>query len=168
MPFARSLPIGALARETGVKVPTIRFYEAIGLLPVPDRATNGRRIYGPDAVRRLKFIRHARELGFEVGAIRQLLELADQPEMPCRDVDAVAHAHLADIDSRIARLSALRAEVQRMLNQCSRSRIADCRVIEVLAHHDQCLHTDHRADKSSRPARVPTSRTRARASAGAR
>ena len=150
MPACTSLPIGLLARKAGVKVPTVRFYESIGLLPLPDRAANGRRIYGSATVHRLRFIRHARELGFEVGAVRQLLDLADQPEMPCKKADAVAREHLADIDSKITRLAALRAEVQRMVAQCAQGRIADCRVIEVLADHDHCLHPDHLTDKSAR------------------
>lgn len=73
----KSLPIGALSQQTGVKVPTIRYYEGVGLLPAPDRTESNRRTYGPDAVSRLRFIRHARELGFEVDAIRQLPALAD-------------------------------------------------------------------------------------------
>ena len=139
----KPLPIGALSRETGVKVPTIRYYEEVGLLPQPDRADNNRRTYGPDAVRRLRFIRHARELGFEVDAIRQLLALADEPDRPCHEADVIARAHLADIEDRIARLTALRAEVRRMVEQCAQGEVKDCRVIEVLADHGECRHRRH-------------------------
>lgn len=139
----KRLTIGALARETGVKVPTIRYYEDIGLLPVPDRAENNRRTYGPDTVRRLRFLRHARELGFEVEAIRQLLSVADNPHRPCADADAIACAHLAEIESKIARLVALRREVKRMVTQCVHGEIKECRVIEVLADHEQCLAERH-------------------------
>lgn len=139
----RPLPIGALSRETGVKVPTIRYYEEVGLLPEPDRADNNRRTYGMDAVRRLRFIRHARELGFEVDAIRQLLALADDPRRPCHEADVIARAHLADIEDKIARLTALRAEVQRMVDQCAQGEVKDCRVIEVLANHGECGHRQH-------------------------
>lgn len=135
--------IGALARETNVKVPTIRYYESIGLLPQPPRTASNRRIYGDDAVRRLKFIRHARELGFEVGAIRRLLEFASEPQRSCADVDAIAREHLHDIDSRIARLTALRGEIHRMLKHCRRGRVADCRILEVLRHHELCGHDAH-------------------------
>lgn len=148
MATSTSLPIGALARDTGVKVPTIRFYETIGLLARPDRTASNRRVYGPDTVRRLKFIRHSRELGFEVDAIRQLLKLADHPDMPCREADLIAREHLEDIDSKLARLAALRAEVQRMVDQCAHETIADCRVIEVLANHDECLHPDHKISRA--------------------
>lgn len=134
----KPLPIGALSKQTGVKVPTIRYYEGVGLLPDPDRAGNNRRTYGPDTIRRLRFIRHARELGFKVNAIRQLLTLADDPQRPCQEADVIAWAHLADIDDKIARLTALRGEVQRMVEQCAQGQVKDCRVIEVLADHGQC------------------------------
>lgn len=134
----KPLPIGALSKQTGVKVPTIRYYEGVGLLPDPDRAENNRRTYGLDTVRRLRFIRHARELGFEVDAIRQLLGLADDPHRPCHEADVIARAHLAEIDDKIQRLTALRGEVQRMVEQCTQGQIKDCRVIEVLADHGHC------------------------------
>ena len=139
----KALAIGALAQATGVKVPTIRYYEGVGLLPAPDRTESNRRTYGPSAVRRLSFIRHARELGFEVDAIRQLLALADDPRRPCQEADGIARAHLTDIDFKIRRLTALRAEVWRMVDQCAPGEIKDCRVIEVLADHDQCLSPQH-------------------------
>lgn len=138
-----ALSIGALGLEAGVKVPTIRYYEQIGLLPSPGRAENNRRTYGPRDVRRLCFIRHARELGFDVAAIRQLLSLEDAPNRPCDEADRIARTHLADIASKIARLSALRAEVQRMVDQCAHGEVKDCRVIEVLGDHSLCLSEVH-------------------------
>jgi DNA-binding transcriptional MerR regulator len=138
------IPIGALSRETGVKVPTIRFYEQIGLLPSPPRTGSNRRAYGPEDVKRLRFIRHARELGFEVEAIRQLISLSRHPEQPCQGADAIAREHLAQIDHKIERLVALRAELQHMLDNCTQERIADCRVLEVLADHRECLREAHR------------------------
>jgi Cu(I)-responsive transcriptional regulator len=155
----REVPIGALARETGVKVPTIRYYESVGLLPEPVRSSSNRRTYGDRDVHRLNFIRHARELGFEVDQIRELLTLADQPQRPCSEADAIAHQHLADIESKIERLTALRAEVQRMLASCAHGSIADCRVIEVLADHAHCRHMHGAIEKpvavTKKPARTP-------------
>lgn len=139
----KPLAIGALSCEAGVKVPTIRYYEEIGLLPFPDRAGNNRRTYGPDTVKRLRFIRHARELGFEIDAIRQLLSLGDDPHQPCEEADLIAKAHLAAIELKIARLSALRTEVQRMVGQCAHGEVKDCRVIEVLANHSLCVADVH-------------------------
>ncbi|MEE7450911.1 MerR family transcriptional regulator [Methylobacterium radiotolerans] len=138
-PFA----IGVLSDRTGVKVPTIRFYESIGLLPAPERTQTNRRTYDDDTVRRLRFIRHARELGFEVEAIRSLLDLAAHPERPCGEADAIARDHLADIDDRIARLTGLRQEVQAMVEQCSGGPVRECRIIEVLADNGECLNERH-------------------------
>jgi DNA-binding transcriptional MerR regulator len=137
------LSIGGLAQQTGVKVPTIRYYESIGLLPSPSRTESNRRLYDEQAVARLKFIRHARELGFEVDAIRELLDLAEQPQRSCAKVDALARAHLQAIVSRIERLTALKAEVESMITACAKGKIAKCRVIDVLSHHEHCLHERH-------------------------
>lgn len=80
--------IGEAARQSGVKVPTIRYYEQIGLLPAASRSEGNRRLYDRRDLDRLAFIRHARELGFEVEAIRTLLSLQDDPEQPCAAADA--------------------------------------------------------------------------------
>lgn len=138
-----SLTIGALATRTGVKIPTIRYYESIGLLPEAPRTGSNRRTYDDASVRRLRFIRHARELGFEVEAIRRLLALADQPAQPCEQADQLARAHLAEIESKISRLEALRDEVRRMVEECGQGEVRSCHVIEVLADHAHCLHERH-------------------------
>ena len=137
-----AVPIGEASRASGIKVPTIRYYEGIGLLPAPPRSEGNRRLYDGDDLRRLRFIKHARELGFEIDAIRQLLDLADDPARPCATADEIASTHLAHIDDKIARLTALRDEVVRMTG-CRNERVADCRVIEVLADHGECLHERH-------------------------
>jgi len=128
------LPIGELARSAGVKIPTIRYYEQIGLLGRPERTDGKQRRYGNDAVQRLNFIRHARDLGFSVEDIRELLALSTRPEQPCGSIDKIAARHLASVDQRIAQLTALRAELKRMLDQCAGSSVAECCVIEGLAH----------------------------------
>jgi DNA-binding transcriptional MerR regulator len=131
--------IGQLARDTGCKIPTIRYYETVGLLPPPPRSAGNQRLYGPAHRRRLAFIRHARALGFGQPAIRELLDLAGEPERPCSAADAIALRHLVAVDRRIAALTALRDELQRMVGQCDGGRVADCRVLEVLADHGRCL-----------------------------
>jgi len=118
----QGVPIGEAAAVSGVKVPTIRYYEQIGLLQAPPRTEGNRRHYDVADLQRLAFIRHARELGFEIEAIRQLLDLSGQPERSCAQVDLIARGHLADIDTKIARLSALRAEVLRMTEECAHGR----------------------------------------------
>lgn len=134
----QEIAIGEAARVSGVKVPTIRYYEQIGLLPAPARTESQRRLYGGKDLHRLAFIRHARELGFEVEAIRTLLSLQDNPNQSCGAADALARAHLAEVEHRLAKLEALRAELQRMLAECACGRVSECRVIETLANssHD--------------------------------
>lgn len=135
--------IGRVARETGCKVQTIRYYEQIGLMPKPLRTAGNQRRYGPSHVARLAFIRHSRELGFPLETIRELLSLSDDPNRPCEAADRIARAQLQAVASRIVRLQALKLELERMIEQCRGERIAECRVIEVIADHAQCLHDDH-------------------------
>ena len=132
------LSIGELSRQAGVKVTTIRFYEGAGLMPKPPRSEGDRRLYDAGHVRRLSFIRHARELGFEMDDVRTLLELNDRPEGDCSPVDEIAGRHLAAVEDKIAKLTALKGELTRMLATCSHGAVAECRVIEALADHSHC------------------------------
>ena len=129
--------IGELARRSGYVVQTVRYYEQNGLMPAPARTAGGQRRYDETQLRQLLFIRHARDLGFELDAIRSLLRLAAHPDEPCNSVDAIARNHLAAITHKIARLSALRQEVTRMIEQCRRGKIAECRVIDALLNDRQ-------------------------------
>ncbi|WP_299847392.1 helix-turn-helix domain-containing protein [uncultured Paracoccus sp.] len=137
------LTIGKLGNAAGVKVPTIRYYEQIGLLPEPVRSTGNQRLYPRAALDRLAFVRHARELGFPLDAIRDLLSLSDRPDQSCAAADAIAKSQLVATRARITRLRALEAELERMLEQCACGTISDCRVIEVLGDHALCAH-EHR------------------------
>lgn len=137
------LTIGKLGEATGVKVPTIRYYEQIGLLPEAERSSGNQRLYGARALDRLRFIRHARDLGFPLEAIRDLLGLSDQPDVSCAAADGIARRQLIDVRDRIARLRALEGELERMVAQCAHGSIADCRVIEVLGDHGLCRHDHH-------------------------
>jgi DNA-binding transcriptional MerR regulator len=134
------LSIGELSRQVAVKVPTIRYYEQIGLLPVPPRTEGRQRRYGAQAVSRLRFIRHARDLGFEVEAIRELLSLSAMPEQPCEPADRIVLRHLESVERRIEQLSLLRAELRHMLDDCTHGQVRECRIIQVLADHEQCRH----------------------------
>lgn len=127
-----AVPIGEAARLTGVKVPTIRYYETVGLVREPPRTGGNRRLYGAEHLRRLAFIRHARELGFEVEAIRTLLDLQDNPGQSCSPADSIARRRLKDVEARIAGLSALKGELERMIEGCGHGTVAECRVIEAL------------------------------------
>lgn len=137
-----ALSIGKLAAAADVKVPTIRFYEQIGLLPEPERTESDRRSYTAAAVRRLAFIKHARQLGFGIEAIRVLLDLADNPDRACSDANALAQEQLTSVETKIGQLEALRDELARMVATGCSGSAADCRVIEVLADHSLCAH-DH-------------------------
>ena len=135
--------IGVAAKLTGIKVPTIRYYEQVGLLSGLQRTNSNRRLYQAEDLDRLRFIKHARELGFELDAIRTLLDLQSDPARPCSTADTIARRHLADVENRIASLQALRRELRRMIANCSQGRIADCRIIEVLQDHNQCRDQKH-------------------------
>ncbi|KQP40343.1 MerR family transcriptional regulator [Methylobacterium sp. Leaf106] len=137
------IAIGELYRRTGVKVPTIRYYEQVGLMPVPPRSAGSQRRYGEADVARLNFIRHSRELGFEVDAIRELLTMNAYPDRSCADVDLIARRHLSEVDRRIERLMALRGELDRMISECGQGRVGECRVIETLSDHAKCAHESH-------------------------
>ena len=127
------MKIGDLARATGTKVETIRFYEAEGLIPPPARSSGNYRIYEQAHLARLSFIRRARDLGFTLDQVRTLLRLADDRDAPCAEVDAITTAHVTEIDRKLTDLQALRGELVRRLDSCAGSTIADCRIIEALS-----------------------------------
>lgn len=145
------LPIGELARRTATKVQTIRYYEQIGLLPEPGRTAGGQRRYGEAERRRLAFVRHARELGFGLDAIRELLDLAADPASDCARADRIAKANLAAVRRKIARLLTLEQELVRMVEECRGGRIGQCRVLEVLDDHELCLSPEHAPPEASVP-----------------
>jgi DNA-binding transcriptional MerR regulator len=127
--------IGQLSRRSGCKVPTIRYYEQIGLMPEPRRSTGNTRLYGPEHIQRLTFINHCRQLGFSQVAIRELLDFTDHPERSCDAVAEIASAHLDEVNRRIDRLTALKAELERMITACGGGRVDQCSIIETLAAH---------------------------------
>ncbi len=136
--MAQDFMIGELSKRTDTKVQTIRYYEEIGVMPKAVRAANNRRLYNEIHLERLTFIRHSRELGFSLDDIRNLLELSDQPDRPCEEVDAIARGHLKEVERKIAALQVMQAELKRMITNCSGETISDCRIIKVLADHSLC------------------------------
>lgn len=130
--MARALMIGDLAAATGTKVNTIRFYEDIGLMPRAARTESGRRTYADADLRRLRFIRHARQLGFSTDEIRSLLALSDRSDGECDEVNRITKLHLTEVDAKIARLVLLRGELARMAKMCAGGTVTHCRVLEVL------------------------------------
>jgi DNA-binding transcriptional MerR regulator len=140
--------IGQLSRTTGCKVETIRYYERIGLMPEPARSEGNQRRYTKAHEQRLGFIRHARELGFSLDSIRELLSMSDEPDASCDTVDRLARQHLEQVQSRIARFQILEDELQRMVTQCRGGKVDDCRILEVLSDHALCAH-EHDPERSS-------------------
>ena len=112
------LTIGTLAKKTGTKVQTIRYYEQIGLMPEPGRTEGGQRRYGDPELDRLSFVRHARQLGFSLDAIRELLDLSDHPGKSCAEADAIARRQLKQVAPRMARTAAMRKECKWIEHQC--------------------------------------------------
>ncbi|WP_142850293.1 helix-turn-helix domain-containing protein [Telmatospirillum sp. J64-1] len=141
--MAKSFTIGRLAKESGCKVPTIRYYEQVGLMPLPDRSEGNQRLYERRHLERLRFIRHSRELGFTLDDIRDLLLLSEHPEQPCETADDIARRHLESVRDRIRRLQLLEGELARMVGQCGQHKVANCRVIEILSDHGKCQSGDH-------------------------
>ena len=140
--------IGRAAAQAGCKVQTVRYYEQIGILPEPVRTRGNQRLYGETDLQRLTFVRHAREMGFPLSAVRDLLSLADDPECACEAADIIAREQLEQVNRRITHLQALKKELERMIKQCRGGAIADCRVIEVLGDHSKCIDESHGLDAS--------------------
>jgi Cu(I)-responsive transcriptional regulator len=132
------MKIGELSRATGAKVETIRFYERLGLLAAPGRTAGNYRAYEPAHLARLSFIRRARDLGFTLDQVRDLLDLADDRGRSCGAIDVIATSHLAAIEQKITDLQALRDELDRVIGSCRRGTVADCRIVETLAPGRAC------------------------------
>lgn len=124
--------IGQVAKETGCKVETIRFYEKERLLPEPARSEGGNRLYSKDLVDRLVFIRRCRELGFTMKEIRQLLSLVDEEQVSCDSVKAIADRHLEDVRAKIADLKKMERTLHQLSNQCPGGAKPDCPIIQSL------------------------------------
>jgi DNA-binding transcriptional MerR regulator len=133
------LSIGDLSKRTGVKVPTIRYYEQMGLIEAAERSEGNQRRYERQDLERLAFIRHARDLGLDIAAIRELIALSQHPQQPCGDVDRIAADHLAGVRARIAKLKTLEQELERIVSHCDGGHsIENCYVIRSLSDHGLC------------------------------
>jgi MerR family mercuric resistance operon transcriptional regulator len=124
--------IGELAKRSGVKIETIRFYEKSGIMPSPARSSGGYRMYGPTHLKRLSFIRRGRQLGFGLDELRNLLRLVDGQAFSCAEVHALTLQHLAEVRSKIAALRRLERVMADMAAQCTDNLIPECPVIDAL------------------------------------
>ena len=125
--------IGELAKATGTKAETIRYYEREGILPAADRTDSNYRDYSDEHLATLIFVRRARALGFTMAQVRELLALSDHEDKPCSDVDQLVQRQLGEVTRKIADLTALQDELQHMLRSCQADRIGECRIVESLA-----------------------------------
>ncbi len=132
-----SLSIGFVARQTGCTVPTIRYYEEIGLLPAAPRTDAGQRHYGQDAIRRLTFIRRCRDFGFSIEQVRELVGLVDDPQRPCVEARDIAASRLVEVRRKVAELQALETSLSAFVvscnSACAGGAAVDCTILEDLA-----------------------------------
>ncbi len=128
----RAYPIGAMSRETGVNIETIRYYERIALMPKPDRTAGGNRQYTHDHLKRLAFIKRSRELGFSIDEIRAMLKMVDQDGVSCGEVHAMTIEHLGSVKEKIRRLRKLEQALTGMAAECEKGDLPDCPIIETL------------------------------------
>lgn len=127
-----ALSIGELARTAGCNLETVRYYERIGLMQAPPRTRGGHRLYETGAVRRLAFIRRARELGFAIDDIRSLLGLVDRQVVKCGEVLAITDHQLQAVRAKIGDLKRLERVLAAMTASCTGGNVPDCPIIEAL------------------------------------
>ena len=128
-----SVTIGQLARAAGVGVETVRFYEREGLLAAPPRRRSGYRQYPREAIARVRFIRRAKDLGFTLKEITELLELRIDPEKSCADVRALAKAKIADVEAKIEHLTRIKVALEALARACrGRGPTSDCPILDAI------------------------------------
>lgn len=132
MAGAAGFPIGTLARQSGVNIETIRYYEKIGVMPKPGRSAGGYRLYTAEHLKRLTFIRRGRELGFGLGELRDLLRLVDGHAHTCAEVRALMLEHVADIRRKIADLRRLARVMTEVSSRCTGDLVPECPIVDAL------------------------------------
>ena len=126
------LSIGALSKQSGVNVETVRYYEKIGVMPTAARSASGYRVYSSHHVRRLHFVRRGRELGFSLDELRNLLRLVDGHTFTCAEVHALTVEHLRDIRQKIVDLRRLERVMSDMAAKCKGDQVPECPIIDAL------------------------------------
>ncbi len=130
----KSITVGVLAKETGINVETVRYYENIRLLPKPKRKESRYRIYDENDLARLRFIVRAKELGFTLREIRELLSLKIDSESKCGDIKKLAQDKINDIESKIKDLKNIRKHLEKLITQCAHEELSldDCPIVKTL------------------------------------
>lgn len=127
--------IGELARQAGVDVQTVRYYEREGLLDAPARTPSGYRAYGPEHLERLNFVRHCRSLDMPLAEVKRLVQLSGEKTISCDEVNGLVRAHLARVQAKRKSLQELESKLAALNAQCeSGHRVADCGILEELIH----------------------------------
>jgi MerR family mercuric resistance operon transcriptional regulator len=133
-----ALKVGEVARQAGVNLQTIRYYERRGLLARPPRTESNYRAYPQDTVLRVRFIKRAQELGFTLKEIKELLSLRAAPRTRCADVRKRAHAKVQDIDDRVRALQGMRRALTRLIDECSGSGpVTECPILDALEDQNE-------------------------------
>lgn len=134
--------IGEMSKLTGIKIPTIRYYEQIGLIKAPERSEGNQRRYTKIELERLSFIKHARELGFSIKSIRKLLDLSSFDSHKCDEINQIASEQLQSVKEKIKQFHNLKNELERIVAGCKTNKVKDCYVIQSLLDHSLC-ENDH-------------------------
>ncbi len=124
--------IGEIATRAGMGTETVRYYEQAGVLHAPERAPNGYRLYDDEHLKRLRFIKRSRELGFSLDKVRSLLSLANNKDMTCRSVREIAEEHLSEVRRNITDLQAMEQLLQATVEPCPGDNSKTCPIIDVL------------------------------------
>lgn len=129
----KSLKIGQVAERSGVGIETVRFYEREGLIPKPDRSSSGYRLFDDETIARLQFIRRAKELGFTLIEIKELLSLRLDTTTSCADIKSRAEVKIADIDEKIRTLKRMKTALKKLTSKCNgQGSVNECSILDAL------------------------------------
>ena len=127
------MTIGELAKKAGVNIDTIRYYEGRGLIPAPPRTESGYRLYEPEIIRRIRFIKRAKDLGFSLKEISELLSLRVDKNSACADVRIKAEKKISEIEERMQTLKSMKKSLLKLVNGCNKNKqTGECPVLEAL------------------------------------
>jgi Hg(II)-responsive transcriptional regulator len=127
------MTIGSLAKQANVNIQTLRYYERIGILQAKTRRLSGYRIYDPDALKSVRFIKHAQELGFTLDEISELLQLRNVSKAKCKSVQGRAAKHLADVKDKITMLKKIEMTLESLISECKKQKTDEkCPLLDCL------------------------------------
>ena len=149
------LTTGRLAKEAGVKIDTVRYYEKRGLIPKPPRKDSGYRMFKEDTIKRIAFIKHAQEIGFSLHEIEELLFVRVNSKTTCSEVKKMTEAKIAEVESKILHLHRIKKALEKMVTICSANkRIGDCPILDMLDDEGASFLPEKGINDSVSPART--------------